>query len=207
MQIEKNDSMKFNKQDSDIIQDIIFEINCIIPIDALEAKHIQETMIWMGSGASIFRIQKPDIPPKHLVSYFVLLDIVQNKLLLIDHKKAGLWLPAGGHVEVDEHPRVTATRECKEELGIEADFWKVEPLFLTSTVTVGLTAGHTDVSLWYILKGEEGQPLNVDSEEFNCFHWFHFDEIPYEKSDPHMRRFVNKLKMNLHLIGKKNESE
>lgn len=24
--------------------------------------------------------------------------------------------------------------------------------------------------------------------------WYHFDDIPYEKSDPNMHRFINKLK-------------
>ena len=42
---------------------------------------------------------KPDVPPKHLVSYFALVDERRGKLLLVDHKLAGLWLPSGGHVE------------------------------------------------------------------------------------------------------------
>lgn len=180
-----------------ILDDISLEINCIQPLDELEDQHIKTSIEWIKSGTSIFRIQKPDIPPKHLVSYFVFLDPLQEKLLLVDHKKAQLWLPAGGHVEVDEHPRITVSRECREELGIEAIFWQDNPLFLTSTITVGLTAGHTDVSLWYILQGQENVTLSYDKEEFNSIRWFHLDEIPYEKSDPHMKRFVTKLKMNL----------
>jgi hypothetical protein len=27
--------------------------------------------------------------------------------------------------------------------------------------------------------------------------WFSFDEIPYERSDPHMRRFVAKMRSSL----------
>lgn len=106
------------------IKKIIQEISNIQPLDRLENQHIEDTLTWIKSGASIFRIQKPDIPPKHLVSYFVLLDIVQQKLLLVDHKMAKLWLPPGGHVEVDEHPRTTVIRECEEELGIQANFWQ-----------------------------------------------------------------------------------
>jgi 8-oxo-dGTP diphosphatase len=122
-------------------------------IDSLELEHIKDTINWLDSGAKIYRIKKPDVPLKHLVSYFILLDEQHKKILLADHKLAGLWLPTGGHVEINEDPVVTVIRECKEELGIEAKFWKKEAFFLTSTMTVGKTAGHTDVSLWYILKG------------------------------------------------------
>ena len=52
-------------------------------------------------------------------------------------------------------------------------------LFLTVTQTVGLTAGHTDISLWYILKGCSSIKYPFDKEEFTEICWFHADEIPY----------------------------
>jgi 8-oxo-dGTP pyrophosphatase MutT (NUDIX family) len=117
--------------------------------------------------------------------------------LLVDHKKALLWLPSGGHLEIDEDPTTTAQRECLEELGVRADFWAPDPLFITSAVTVGLTAGHTDVCLWYVLKGDSQNIYQFDKVEFNEGRWFRLDDIPYEKSDPHMRRFIEKLKARL----------
>lgn len=176
-----------------ILERIIYEVSNIQPYDPLENEHIQDTLEWIKSGSPIFRIQKPNIPSKHLVSYFIVLDVLQQQILLVDHKLAKLWLPAGGHVEPDEHPRITVTRECKEELDIQANFWLEKPFFLTSTkVPDGLP--HTDVSLWYILKKPENQTIKFDPREFNCIRWFHFDEIPFENSDPHMKRFVNKLR-------------
>ncbi len=142
-------------------------------------------------------MQKPDIPNKHLVSYFIVFDEEKRKIFLVDHKKAQLWLPAGGHVEIDEGPKDAAKLECLKELGIEADFWSPDPLFLTSTLTVGLTAGHIDVSLWYILKGDSEAIYHFDQDEFNNIIWFSFDDIPYDKSDPQMRRFIEKLKAKL----------
>ncbi len=175
----------------DVIEGII---SSLIPFDDLERHHIQETLTWIQSGAQIFRLQKPDIPPKHLVSYFVLFDERAKKVLLVDHKKAQLWLPAGGHVEPDEYPQNTVRRECLEELSAPADFWHESPLFLTSTMTVGLTAGHIDVSLWYILKGDQQVSYSFDQGEFNSIHWFDWNEIPYDKADPHLERFIQKLK-------------
>lgn len=178
------------------IHNIIQEINSIQPFDTLEKQHIQETLAWVKSGDPLFRTHKPDIPPKHLVSYFVLLDNIQQKLLLVDHKLARLWLPAGGHVDPEEHPRTTAIRECEEELNIQAVFWQDEPFFLSSDMTFDANdkPNHIDVCLWYILKKPEDQTINFDTREFHGIHWFHFDEIPFENSDPHMKRFLNKLR-------------
>jgi 8-oxo-dGTP diphosphatase len=169
----------------------------ITPFDKLESEHIQSTLAWIESGVPIFRIQKPDVPNKHLVSYFVLFDEEAKKVLLVDHKKALAWLPTGGHIEYDEHPKDAATRECSEELGINAEFWSNEPLFLTTTETTGLTAGHTDVSLWYVIKGNHLDKYRFDRDEFYDIKWFAFDEIPYNNSDPHIKRFIEKLQAEL----------
>jgi 8-oxo-dGTP pyrophosphatase MutT (NUDIX family) len=179
-----------NQKAKSVIANIVA---AIYPFDDLEHQHIQETLSWIESGNPLFRLEKPNIPPKHLVSYFILLDEEARKVLLVDHRQAQLWLPSGGHVEVGEHPREAVVRECFEELGTEAEFWSEDPVFLTSTVTVGLTAGHTDVSLWYVLKGDHHATYSFDGQEFASLKWFHFDEIPYARSDPHMRRFIHKL--------------
>lgn len=68
-----------------------------------------------------------------------------------------------------------------------------EPLFLTSTL-IPEGNNHTDVNLWYILKNSENEVIQFDPREFNSIQWFRFDEIPFKNSDPHMERFVNKLR-------------
>ena len=168
-------------------------VSSIRPFDDKEAEHLSFTQKWIGSGAEIFRITKPDIPDTHLVSYFVLVDQGQNKLLLVDHKKSGLWLPPGGHVELNEHPKGAVEREILEELGIQADFLSHDPVFLTVTKTVGQTAGHTDVSFWYVLRGNASDSLKYDCEEFHQIQWFSPSEIPYTRTDPHMKRLMGKL--------------
>ena len=163
--------------------------------DKQEEEHLLFTKKWIDSGAGIFRMVKPAIPDPHLVAYFLLLDPMQKKVLLVDHRKAGLWLPAGGHVEVDEHPCETVKREIAEELNVEADFLLHDPFFLTVTKTVGQTAGHTDVSVWYLLKGSVEKEYHFDREEFKQLHWFSPIDIPYRHCDPHMQRCIEKLKL------------
>ena len=170
---------------------ILREVINIKPYDDLEYQHRKETIEWIESGAELFRTEKPATPPMHLVSYFVLID--DEYILLVQHRNACLWLPTGGHVEPNEHPWDTVRREAKEELGIEAVFLWETPLFITSTRTVGLTAGHTDVSLWYVLQGSRSGELHFDGNEFKSIRWFQRDEVPFEYSDPYMPRFIAKM--------------
>ena len=169
-------------------------ITSVEPLDELERAHRDSTLEWIRSAAPIFRTAKPDVPPKHLVSYFALVDQQRGKLLLVDHKLAGLWLPSGGHVESDEDPKATVVRELAEELNLAAEFVRDGPLFITVTRTVGAVGGHTDVSLWYLLRGDSSRAIEFDRGEFHGVRWFSFDEIPFERSDPHLRRFVEKMR-------------
>jgi 8-oxo-dGTP diphosphatase len=171
---------------------IVKVVAAIEPLDDLEREHRDSTIGWIHSGTPIFRTIKPDVPAKHLVSYFALVDEARGKILLVDHKIAGLWLPSGGHVEPDEDPRATVIRELAEELGLAAEFINRDPLFITVT-PVGGDGGHTDVSLWYLLRGDSSRAIEFDRGEFHGVRWFGFDEIPFERTDPHMRRFVVKM--------------
>lgn len=168
------------------------ELQQITAFDALERQQLSDALAWIDSGAEIFRTAKPATPPKHLVSYFAVID--GEHILLVDHKKALLWLPAGGHVEPQEHPRATVLRELAEELGFAAAHPIDAPVMITCTETVGLTAGHTDVSLWYVVRASRAQPIQFDASEFNGVRWFHFSEVPLQRSDPHMGRFLAKLR-------------
>jgi 8-oxo-dGTP diphosphatase len=174
----------------------------ILPYDQLEKEHIEDVIAWIDSGVNIFRVAKPDKPPKHLVSYFALIDPEHKSVLLGDHINAQLWLPSGGHVEPGETPVATVQREAKEELGREAVFLRGNqaPFFVTVTDTVGQTAGHTDVSLWFLLRGNVHDFIDFERREFNDVTWFNFDEILEADPvifDPQMHRFTRKLKTYL----------
>lgn len=179
-------------------------IRRVKPFDEIEQAHIKDALEWIQSGADIFKIKSPDIPPKHLVSYSLLFDPKEKKILLLNHRKALLLLASGGHVEIDEMPSKTAKRELVEELGIEPKPILENsgaPFFISQVETVGLTAGHIDVDLWYIFEGDSTKPINDQGEEFvrefAGYQWLTLDKIlsmPIEKFDPNLHRFVHKLK-------------
>lgn len=177
--------------------EILEEIQAIAAYDEVEQLHINDAIDWIQGSDDIFRIAKPDNPPKHLVSYFVVYDPNAQKLMLVDHIKANMWLPSGGHVEIDEHPRETVRREAMEELELVADFGIVgeEPTFVTVTETRGLGI-HTDVSLWYVIVGDGTVEFNYDTREMRGLKWLSFNEVldmDERLLDPHMKRFVRKF--------------
>src|SRR5258708_39471341 len=59
----------------------------------------------------------PPIPPKMCYTVSGCL-IVDKKILLVKHRKAGFWLKPGGHMEPEELPHQAAEREFREETGI-----------------------------------------------------------------------------------------
>ena len=177
---------------------ILADISALAAFDEVEQAHKEDILEWIASGAELFRIKKPDTPPKHLVSYFVLVDPEHKSILLVDHIKAQLWLPTGGHVLKNEHPVSAVKRESLEELNQKAVFLhnNTSPFFATVTTTGGLTPGHIDVSLWYLLRGNVHAFINFDRAEFGDIEWFTFDEILESDPvifDPHLQRFTRKL--------------
>lgn len=45
----------------------------------------------------------------------------EGKVLLHKHKKLGLWLQPGGHIELEDGPVETAIREVQEETGLDIE--------------------------------------------------------------------------------------
>ena len=169
----------------------------IVAGEEREADDLRSTARWLSRTDDVFRRIKPAVPERHLVSYVIPIDPRTGRVLLGEHLNAGLWLPPGGHVEVDEHPAVTAAREAVEELGIEpAGHLRDRPVFLSVTETVGIDHGHTDVSLWFLLRLDEHEALNIDSREFRSARWWSPDEIRATDPnafDPALDRALTKL--------------
>lgn len=177
----------------------------LTPIDALERAHRNDATAWIDSGLPLYRTAKPATPPKHLVAYSLPIDVDRRAALLIDHRLSGLWLPAGGHLDVDEDPAACAARELGEELNLSAPFLAAtgpSPFFVTVTDTVanprnpGTDELHTDVSLWFAFSGTSRSPVVADEREAITAQWWPFDTIthrPDTRFDPHLPRAIAKL--------------
>lgn len=54
--------------------------------------------------------------------------VYDGKALLHLHKKLGMWLPVGGHIDRDELPEEAAVREAKEESGLEITLYRSDKI-------------------------------------------------------------------------------
>lgn len=77
-------------------------IAAITPHDTLHQEHRDRALTWVDSGASLWRLTAPADPDPHLVTYFLPFDASAGQMLLVHHRKAGLWLPPGVHLA--SHP-------------------------------------------------------------------------------------------------------
>ncbi len=182
-----------------LLRDQVLEIfKSISPYDVLEREHRLEDIDWLQSGGPFIRTESPCVPSKHLVCYFLPYDEENQQILLGDHIKGERWLPPGGHVDEGEHPKTAARREAREELGIEAEFWKDQPLFLSKSVTQlpcekHEKCQHTDVALWYVIALSKDDPLTVDYGEYHKVKWFKLKNLPEEGVEEHLKRFCQKV--------------
>lgn len=93
-------------------------------------------------------------------------------VLLHRHKRLGIWLQPGGHVETGEAPWDAAVRETTEETGIRA----VHPAGGPQLAHVDVHAaprGHTHLDVRYLLHAgdEDPAPPPGESPEVRWFSW------------------------------------
>ncbi|MFI9591195.1 NUDIX domain-containing protein [Nonomuraea sp. NPDC052265] len=177
-----------------VVRDLVAGVS---PYDDKEAADRTWMLDWVASGAQLFRLAKPATPPQHLAVYAALLDEESGSVMLVNHVKANAWLMPGGHVDDGEDPRRTIVRELDEELRISPPFhprFGDDPFFLTVTQTRGAHS-HTDVTMWFVFKGDQRTPITPDPAEFSDVRWFALETAGWaaDQFDPGMARFVAKL--------------
>jgi 8-oxo-dGTP pyrophosphatase MutT (NUDIX family) len=73
------------------------------------------------------------------------------------HRRLGIWMQPGGHIDAGETPDVAARREATEELGLAVAHPTAGPLLLHLDVHAA-ALGHTHLDLRYLLLGEDAEP-------------------------------------------------
>jgi len=113
----------------------------------------------------------------------------EGKVLMIKHKKLGVWLPPGGHIDENELPNEAALREIYEETGIMAKIisaTKIAPPVDSQCVSLPMpmeillediegTGLHNHIDLVYLCTTDDSR-LRGQEAEIDGIGWFSPEE-------------------------------
>lgn len=155
---------------------------------------------------------------RHFTASAVILDS-RKRVLMMWHKKYGMWMTMGGHMDENEIPEEAAARECKEETGIDVeivhkpgvDYFKSDPTtgrmltppyaLLLENVPENINKGepaHQHIDFIYLAKPmDERQALQVHEREGSELEWFTKHDI---EAIPEGKIFKNLRELLLTLV-------
>lgn len=88
----------------------------------------------------------------------------------------GYYHFVGGHVDGDEPAEVAASREAKEETGIETDPHALELVFVTHRLNGDVNDEY--VTLYFEAKEWTGEIENLEPEKCGGLAWFNINNLP-----------------------------
>lgn len=132
-----------------------------------------------------------------------------EKVLLVKHKKLGVWLNPGGHVEQNETPSEAALRETLEETGIKAKLidvdrkndhivtkitYEVQKPFLILYENVEYkTETHEHFDMIYVVEPEDEENSDHKAAGELEMRWFNESEIDNLNTFDNVKASVHKV--------------
>lgn len=139
------------------------------PVDEREESSIAAFLTALDRLASPFD-ERAD--PTHVTGSALV--VGPHGVLLHRHKRLGIWMQPGGHVEAGETPWEAAARETAEETGIAATHPAGEPCLVHVDVHAA-PKGHTHLDARYLLHAGDVAPAPPPGES-QAVRWFSWEE-------------------------------
>lgn len=110
----------------------------------------------------------------------------KDKILLIHHKKLGLWLPVGGHINENETPDDALLREIREETNLDVKILGNKGISLEGNVKKNLAVpfhanvhsvgNHDHCCFFYLCEALNPEKLKINNE-LDDFRWVSRNEL------------------------------
>jgi 8-oxo-dGTP pyrophosphatase MutT (NUDIX family) len=141
---------------------------------------------------------------KHFTASALIID--NGKVLLLHHKKLGVWLYPGGHIEKNETPDQTVVREVKEETGLNIEIIgekdnnladinaDVSVLYNPYIILCELVGNHYHNDIVYLCKiSGKNREIKQNEGESKDIRFFTMDELNDINLFPNFRRLLEKV--------------
>ena len=135
------------------------------PIDAVERDMIAEFLTQFDALPSPF---EEEAGPTHVTGSAIVTG--RRGVVLVKHKRFGIWLQPGGHIDPGESPAEAALREAEEETGLDVWFPVGDPRLVHVDVHPG-PRGHTHLDLRYLVEAGDTDPAPDESQDVAWFDW------------------------------------
>lgn len=115
------------------------------------------------------------VDPTHVTGSAIV--VGPRGVLLLKHKRLGIWLQPGGHIDPGEMPWDAALREAREETGLDVEFaGPLDGAGIPPLIHVDVHAGgrgHTHLDTRYLVQGGAADPAPAadESQEIGWFAW------------------------------------
>ncbi|MGH7197024.1 MAG: NUDIX domain-containing protein [Candidatus Saccharimonadales bacterium] len=172
------------------------QLEAIEPLDELERQDKEWALEWVNNESNIYQLQPPDVPTQHLVAYCLIIDPSTQRILLLNNRPTGRWLPIGAHVAPKSDPRDTVSRIFAEQFGDKPKLPEA-PAFIAKEETSNTVGKHIDVSLWYLVEFPEVETQKGDKTGSFTVQWWEINQIltsPAEQFHPQFSRVARKLR-------------
>lgn len=136
--------------------------------------------------------------PGHFTASALVVDFAFSRVLLVEHRKLGIWVQPGGHADGNTNLEQTARREVAEETGIQncrCDGTILDLDIHPIPARPGEGAHHHyDVRFLFI--AESGQKLII-SDESTDLKWISLNEVNRFSSETSISRMISKAGVRL----------
>jgi 8-oxo-dGTP pyrophosphatase MutT (NUDIX family) len=139
------------------------------PVDARERASIDE---FRRVAPLLARPFDESADPVHVTASAIVVSEDGTRTVLHLHKRLGMWIQPGGHIETGEDPLAAAVREAREETGLPVRPWFGDRSFLHVDVHPG-PRGHTHLDLRFLLSSPlvDPEPAEGESAQVAWFAW------------------------------------
>ena len=136
----------------------------------------------------------------HLTSSALIFNEARDKLLMIYHNIYQSWSWTGGHADGEADLLQVASREAKEETGLNTVTAMYDEIISLDILPVfghlkknQPVSAHLHLSVAYILSAAEDEPLAIKPDENSGVRWIAIDQLADYVSEPHMQVIYQKI--------------